>query len=162
VVEPEQKVQASWVEITIWFGEFTDTNYSSQITISCDIRPYVNRRAILVSCLTEEADQIRKRARLDRRTVSGYILVILMKSVAYQEDLSSKLQVPSQFDSMGNLLWKPPRLPRGPRTTILLRCSAEENKRIRLAAARRVMTVSGFIRQCLRRWWQAADRVKSC
>ena len=50
-------------------------------------------------------------------------------------------------------------LPRGPRTTILLRCSAQDGKRIRTAAERRGMTISGFIRQCLRRSWHAAERV---
>ena|SRR5215469_13191050 len=115
------------------------------------------RTAILVSCLKEEADQIRERARLDCRTVSSYLLRTMMRWVDFEERLYNDFTRYQKLDR--TVFVRRVSLPKGPRTTVLLRCSAEDGKRIRRAAERRGMTISGFIRQCLRRSWHAAQNV---
>jgi hypothetical protein len=115
------------------------------------------RAAILISCLKEEADQIRDRASRDHRPVSSYLLKITMRWVQFEERLYVDF---TRFRKLDRTVFvRHVALPRGPRTTILLRCSAEESKRIRRAAERRGTTISGFIRQCLRRTWHAAENV---
>jgi hypothetical protein len=47
--------------------------------------------------------------------------------------------------------------PAGPRTTMLLRCASQESARIRTAAKRRNMTISGFVLYALRCSWHVAD-----
>ena len=112
--------------------------------------------AILISCLKEEADHIRDEARLERRPVSSYILHILMRWVQFEERLFVDLSR-SRAEIGRQLAVSLPKLPRGPRTTILLRCTEDDSKRIRIAAARRDMQISLFIRHCLRRTWAARE-----
>ena len=115
------------------------------------------RAAILISYLKGEADQIRDRATHDYRSVSSYLLKITMRWVQFEERLYVDL---TRFRKLDRTVFvRRVALPRGPRTAILLRCSAEDGQRIRRAAKRRGMTISGFIRQCLRRSWSAAERV---
>jgi hypothetical protein len=45
----------------------------------------------------------------------------------------------------------------GPRSSILLRCSVEEAKRIRLAAAKKRMKISSFVLEQLRRAWRIRE-----
>jgi hypothetical protein len=111
-----------------------------------------SRTAILISCLSEEAGEIRARAKRARQTLCGYVLFIVMRAVAFEAKLSSSVSS-TQFQQWNRALCRLPNLPHGPRTTVLLYCSREESKLIRLAAARRGMTISGFIRHCLRRSW---------
>jgi uncharacterized protein (DUF1778 family) len=42
------------------------------------------RAALLVRCTEEEARQIRQAARLERRTISGYVLHAVMNRIAAQ------------------------------------------------------------------------------
>ena len=113
-----------------------------------------DRAAILISCLSDEARQIRERAKLDRRNVSSYLLQTLMPCLEFEERLFVKLV---GFGELNRTLARRPLLPRGERATIMLRCSKEDAKRIRLAAARREMSISAFIRQCLTRSWAVSD-----
>ena len=115
------------------------------------------RTAILIHCLKEEAAQIRQRARLDRRTVSGYVLNIVMSAVAFEQRLYIRL---NGFRTLNNTLARHIARPTGLRTTMLLRCSTEEAKKIRIAAERRETTVSGFVVDCLRRSWKASDALQ--
>ena len=116
------------------------------------------RTAILISCLKEEADQIRERAANDRRNISSYLLQVLMRWVEFKERLYTDFTRYKNLDRTTFVRRIAP-LPRGPRAVILLRCSVEEGKRIRRAAERTGMTTSGFIRGCLRRTWHAAANV---
>ena len=121
----------------------------------CYISIVPERTAILISCLKEEADQIRQRANVERRPVSSYLLHNVMMCVEFEEKLASRLLA---YQSSINLrLVRSPKLPRGQRTTIMLRCSVEDSRRIRIAAARRDTTISAFIRSCLRRSWSVSD-----
>src|SRR5215469_17944987 len=115
------------------------------------------RTALLIHCLKEEADQIRQRARLDRRTVSGYVLNIVMSAVAFEQRLYVRL---NGFRALNQTLARRILRPMGPKTTMLLHCSTEEAKKIRLAAERRETTISGFVIDCLRRFWKASDALQ--
>ena len=109
----------------------------------------------MISCLEEEAKEIRKRAKLDQRTVSSYLLKLMMRWVEFEDRLFKQL---SEYrPSARYVLSRKLDLPRGPRTAVLLRCSASEGSRVRATARRRGVTISGFIRTCLRRSWMAAD-----
>lgn len=46
-----------------------------------------DRSAILISCLKQEAAEMRERARLDQRSDSSYLLKILMRWVEFEERL---------------------------------------------------------------------------
>ena len=121
----------------------------------CYIFIVSDRTAILISCLREEADQIRQRAKGERRPVSSYLLHNVMQCVEFEERLASRLLAYQSAINL-QLAWRP-KPPRGPRTTIMLRCSMEDSRRIRTAAARRDTTISAFIRSCLRRSWSVSD-----
>lgn len=114
-----------------------------------------DRANLLINCSKEEAHEIRKRARLQRRTISGYALSTVMRAVEYDEVW------------LGRLAWLAlPRMdpnfsmrPLGPRTTLLLCCSSEESQRIRRIAAARDTTISGFVLYTLRRTWKITDEL---
>src|SRR5215831_2459763 len=110
------------------------------------------RTALLLNCSEEEAQSVREQARLQRRTLSGYILNILMRTIEVDEKFFSVSRlVPLARESAT----RPP----GPRTTMLLRCSEEEARRIRGSARRRGITISGFVLRSLRRSWKIADEM---
>ena len=136
--------------------KFGSRESDCQIVIALAISEAMPARSqILISCLREEAHEIRERAALDQRSVSSYLLKVLMRWVEFEEKLFLEL---SRFRHSNRVLMsRRLLLPHGPRTTILLRCSNEDSHRIRRAAQRRAVTISGFIRQCLRRSWSAAD-----
>ena len=112
------------------------------------------RTALLLYTSQEDALKIRERAALEHRTVSGYVLNILLRTVAFEETLDAWL------GRRGTCLSSPPAicLP-GPKTTMLLRCSSEQAQRIRAAARRRAVNVSAYIRQALWRSWKSQDSV---
>jgi uncharacterized protein (DUF1778 family) len=55
-----------------------------------------NRTALLVRCSEEEARFIREAAQREHRTLSGYILNIVMSRVPQNEGLLSELPNPSK------------------------------------------------------------------
>jgi hypothetical protein len=83
-------------------------------------------------------------AERERRTVSGYVLNIVLRSVGVEERFFARVI------RLGPL---PFSRPAGPRTCLLIRCSEEEAKRIRQVAKRRQMTMCGYVLYCLERWW---------
>lgn len=109
------------------------------------------RAALLIYTSQEDAQRIRERATLEHRTVSGYVLNILLRTVAFEETLYQKLSGPG----LAGISPRPAICPPGPKTTMLLRCSAEHAQRIRSAARRRVTSISGFVRDALWRSWSA-------
>ena len=88
------------------------------------------RTAILINCSESEARHIRQQAELGRRTISGYILHVVLRAVDFDDRLLAVRP-----------LKKHPTV--RPRTTLLLRCSLPEGNRIRMAALRREGTISG-------------------
>jgi uncharacterized protein (DUF1778 family) len=131
---------------------YTNKGYELQVSISFDIGCAVvpDRTALLIHCSAEEAKIIRQRAILQRRTISGYVLNVMMREIAHDERLFSALGRLQPWDRI--FVWNSPR-PVGPRTAMLLRCLVQESARIRLAAKRRGVTISAFVIHTLRSSW---------
>lgn len=108
-----------------------------------------DRTVLFVRCSLEEAETIRNEAELERRTMSSYVLNIVLRSL-YLEELLPSRRSPRELGIGSNNTRI--RLP-GPRTAVLIRCSVDEASRIRAAAQRRETTISGFILHALRRSW---------
>ena len=108
-----------------------------------------DRAAILLSCTKREA-AIREQARVERRTVSGYVLKIALKSASFDETVLRAIGGAS-LSAVGGV--QRGLLPE-PRTTVLIRCAAAESKQIRAAARRRNSSISRFVLLCLRRVWR--------
>ena len=113
-----------------------------------------DRTALIISCSRAQAAAIHQRAELERRTVSAYVLRILMRWL----DLEDRLSGIQRETGRPLTAYQPVRFP-GPRTTMLLRCSKEEAHRIRLGAKRRSTTISWFVLHSLALSWSAGDRV---
>lgn len=108
---------------------------------------------LLISCSQKEAGTIRQRAEQQRRSISGYVLNICMRIVAIEEKLSRRTR-------RGLHVYAHP-VPDRPRTTMLIRCSQEESRRIRAAAQMEDRTISGFVLRCLRLSWQATEAISA-
>lgn len=108
------------------------------------------RTALLIRCSVEEAARIHERAAEEHRTVAGYMLHILERMIAVDETLARTTPGLVRFGL------KASQSPPQPRTALLLRCSMDEAKRIRLAAERRGASVSGFVVHCLQTSWRVA------
>jgi uncharacterized protein (DUF1778 family) len=107
-----------------------------------------SRTSLLLNCSKYEAEEIRSRAKTQRRTVSGYVLNIIMRAVDFDAQILLRV----------NRLQPTVReKPEQPRTTIHLHCSTAEAKRVRDAAKRRENHISDFILHALRRSWSASD-----
>jgi uncharacterized protein (DUF1778 family) len=113
-----------------------------------------DRTALIISCSQEQAARIHQRAAFERRTVSGYVLRILMRWL----DLEDRLVVRQEEGGRPLTAYHPVR-PSSKRTTMLIRCSKEEAQRIRAGAKRRYTTISWFVIQSLALSWSADDRV---
>src|SRR5215470_6246060 len=112
-----------------------------------------DRAVLMISCLKEEAARIHEKAEFQRRTVSGYVLNIVMRAVKFDEAL---LAAHSRIHNLKTVTAiYPAGRPRGPRAAMLLRCSREESDRIRAAAKHRDTTISRFVLWSLRRSWLA-------
>ena len=109
------------------------------------------RTALIISCSREQAAAIHQRAGFERRTVSAYVLRILMRWLDLEERLASKQERP--------LTAYHPVRPAGTRTTMLIRCSKAEAHRIRAGANRRCTTISWFVLHTLALAWSAGDRM---
>ena len=108
------------------------------------------RTALLINCSRNEARQMRDNARAQRRTLSGYVLHIVLRTVELQEQMYANFERVREVGSGA----KPQ-----PRSTVLIRCSREEAKRIRRAARLTAMTISGFVLRALHRSWEVARTI---
>lgn len=122
-----------------------------------------NRTALLINCSKKEAQKIREIAGRQRRTISGYILNVLMNAIRLDEGLArlralgveARLPVRDiEFYGLEGVSSPPP----GPRTTMLLSCTVEEAQRIRETAKRKEITISGLVLHALRLAWMVSDR----
>jgi hypothetical protein len=112
-----------------------------------------DRAALLISCSQQDVQVMRERAREERRQISSYLVNVMMTTVEFDEKLLAK------YGSLAKLRAAPPsQRTDGPRAAVLLRCSEDEARRIRGAAKRRDMTISGYVRYVLRRSWEIADK----
>jgi hypothetical protein len=122
-----------------------------------------HRAVLLINCAEKEAREIRERAARQRRTISGYIMNILMPAIRFDDSIARLRELGAEerphlrdIDLYG--LEGFSRRPPGPRTTMLLSCSAKEAHQIREAAKRRETTISALILHGLRRAWLLANR----
>lgn len=92
---------------------------------------------------------MRTYAEVQHRTLSGYVLNIVMRTVMFEETLFALL---NRFAEATAVTGQPVR-PAGPRATMLLRCSVAEATHIRAAAKRRKTTISAFVLHALQRSW---------
>lgn len=120
-----------------------------QIVISSDIT-MKNRTALLIRCSRGEADLVRRAAHYEYRTMSAYVLNVLLRALRFEDRLFSKM---AHADTMNRVLARTPVRPPGPRTAILLRCSTIQAEDIRLAAKRREIPISSFVMHSLQRYW---------
>ena len=110
-----------------------------------------DRTALIISCSREQAVTIHQRAASERRTVSAFVLRILMRWLDLEERLARQQERP--------LTAYHPVRPSGKRTTMLIRCSKDEAHRIRAGAKRRCTTISWFVLHTLALAWSAGDRM---
>jgi uncharacterized protein (DUF1778 family) len=123
-----------------------------QTLISYDISVNVSHRtALLIRCSADEATEIRDRAREDRRTLAQYVLNIVSRALNLEEILAAT----SRVRLIHGRVERDARSVRGTRTAILVRCSSDERNRIRRAAERNEVTISGFVIYCLKLSWRA-------
>ena len=114
----------------------------------------MSRTAVLIRCGTDEARKIRYEAEHERRTVSGYVLNILERSLQVEDSLFHKIP---RLETLNRVLSRRPKFAMGPRTAILVRCSTQEAARIRFAAKRRQLSISNFVMHALRRVWRVRE-----
>jgi uncharacterized protein (DUF1778 family) len=118
----------------------------------------MGRTALLIRCGVEDARMIREGAERERRTVSGYLLNILDRALRFEETLFERIP---RLAAMNRILSRKPKSIAGPQTAILLRCSEYEAERIRMAAKRREVSISAFVRLTLHAAWRARDGITS-
>src|SRR5215469_7504050 len=105
-----------------------------------------DRTALIISCSREQAAAIHERAEAERRTVSSYVLRILMRWLAHEQQLiPQKYYLPLPANQ--------PVRPSAKRTTMLIRCSTEESQSIRAGAKRRCTTISRYVLHALAVSW---------
>ncbi len=103
------------------------------------------RTSLFLCCSKREAEAIHTEADAERRPVSGYVLNIVMRNIAAIERIGHSHRL---------LNLPVPRIPTPhPRTAMLIRCTEEESQKIRRAAERTGMSISGLILQVLHRSW---------
>jgi|SRR5215469_4642704 len=115
----------------------------------------MQRAALLIRCITEEAVTIRHCAAVERRTVSGYVLNVLDKALKVEDSLWQQLGQ-SHFQDLHYVIASSQQRFGGDRTTILIRCTRDEATRIRMAAEHRQITISAFVIHSLQRFWAVA------
>jgi hypothetical protein len=113
------------------------------------------RASLLINLSKKEATEIRARARADMRTVSGYVIFVLVKCMKTSDALINYLRMVPSFrldhTKKAKVL--------GPRTTIHIYCSAEQADQIRAAATLRKIPMNQFVLSCLHFYWNTEDGV---
>lgn len=116
----------------------------------------MSRTALLIRCSEDEAKRIRTESAKERRTVSAYVANIMAKAVAMEILLLGKL---TRYRVGNSVLSRCVLTVPGPRTALLVRCSANEADAIREAAKRREMPINAFVLQSIQRVWTVQDRI---
>jgi hypothetical protein len=101
------------------------------------------RTALHICCSAAEAKIVRSQAKSEMRTLSAYVLGIVLRAVQFDKG----------YERLA-MRARPKSHRMGPRASILVRCSVAEASRIRLAAARRRTEISTFVLEQLRRAWR--------
>jgi uncharacterized protein (DUF1778 family) len=107
------------------------------------------RTALLIRCAQQEAATIREQAKIERRTVSNYVLNIVLRALQFEEPLFAN----SRVRKLHRRAYMHPIRAPGPRTAVLVRCSTEEAERIRATAKQTGATISGYVLRALTHSW---------
>ena len=116
-----------------------------------------SRTALLIRCTKQDLEGIHEQAQEEYRSVGGCLLHMLERSLWIEESFGRGL---GPVYLAKRAMAKTVR-PKGQRAAILLRCSEEVAERIRQAARRRKMSISGFVLFSLHRHWAALHQVRN-
>lgn len=105
------------------------------------------RAVLMINCSAREAFIVRECAEHERRTISAYVLNVVLRAVTTEEKYLARIERLQPFPATALV---------HPRTCLLVRCSSEEAHRIRSAAKRREMTMCGYVLYALERSWTAS------
>lgn len=114
------------------------------------------RTSFIVRCPAQEASTIRAEAKAQHRSVSGYLLYMLERSLWIEEKFGRGFVrfEPEQTGIITSFASGEAKV------AIHLCCSVEELDRIQAAASRRRMSVNAFILFSVRRYWRAIENVR--
>ena len=110
------------------------------------------RTSLLIRCSREDAQKIHAEADAAHRSLSGYLLHVLERSLWIENRFVVGVAYIKQTPAVGT---------RENRTAIHLRCTADEATRIRAASKKRLLSISGFVLFSLQRHWKAVEIVRS-
>lgn len=110
------------------------------------------RTSLLIHRSRQDAQTIHAEALAQHRSVSGYLLNVVERSIWIEER--------SQVGPPYAIKIAPPDTSEG-RTAIHLRCTVEQANGIRGAAKRRLSSISRFVVFSLHRQWRAVERARN-
>lgn len=111
-----------------------------------------SRTALTVRCSQEDAKALRVQALAEHRSISGCMLNVLERHLWIEERYIRGLSDTFIEDTTREFRLNHRR---GDRTRMLLRCSEQQARRIRMGARKRRMSISEFVVFCIRRHWEA-------
>ena len=82
------------MDIIVYYLPSLDMRRSEMIELRLDGSSSMakNRTAVLVRCTPEEADAIRRAAKRERRSISGFVLNAVMNRIANQATIQQRLE----------------------------------------------------------------------
>lgn len=138
-------------------GFYLNRHTGSIGVIPCGIKHVManddtSRTSLLIRCSRQDAQTVHAEASAQHRSVSGYLLYVLERSIWVDEKALRGLPYAIQITV-------PP--PAEGRIAIHLRCTAEEAGRIRASAKRRLASISNFVVFSLHRHWKSVEKVRN-
>lgn len=113
--------------------------------------------SLLIRCAQSEAENIKDRARQERRSVNAHVLNILARALSFEATHGLPYLIPDRSRLKGPSSYTRPI---GPRAVLFLRCTAGEAERIRKAAAIRQIPVNEYVLTRLARSYEVQERFK--
>jgi len=110
------------------------------------------RTSLLIRLSHEDAARIHKEASSEHRSLSGYLLNVLERSIFIEQKLAHGASAPMLSRQARAILGLQSKKLR---TAVHLRCTVEQAARIREYAARRELSISDFVVFSLLRLWRA-------
>lgn len=112
------------------------------------------RTSIIVRCRPEDAARMRYQASSEHRSLSGYLLHVLDRSISTKDKHFPRFDEGFLVDQARTTLYAGRK---GIRSGVHLRCSVEQAPRIRRYAERRQLNIGDFVVFSLRRVWGASE-----
>ena len=121
------------------------------------MKTVTTRASLIIRCSRDDAARIRAQAAADNRSVSGYLLHMMERSI-WVEDRVARGLTKSFLAAQAHFMEG--RRTGATRTAIHLRCSSAQADAIRGYAARRQLSISDFVMFSLWRDWDAVARLQ--